>query len=406
MKALPKGFWWGTAISAHQSEGGNVNSDSWFAEHMTPSVYREPSGDACDSYHRYAEDIALAARFGFNCHRLGIEWARIEPEPGVFSAAALDHYARMLETCHAHGLAPIVTFHHFTTPRWFAARGGFETADAADLFARYVERATARLGPLIAAALPLNEGNIIRLLQWMPQVARLRAVAPAFQAACAKACGSERFSMMLLADPDRIEPAVFDAHRKAYQAMKAGPGSFPVGISLTMQDEQGVGEGNRAGEKRRALYEPWLATSMPGDFIGVQTYTRSRVGPEGDLPPPAGADLTDAGYEFYPQALGATIRYAAKLSGKPIYVTESGIGTTDDARRIAYIDGALAQVRACLDDGIDVRSYIHWSLLDNYEWFAGYSQNFGLVAVDRTTFARTPKPSAHHLAAIVRRNAI
>jgi len=406
MKAMPKGFWWGTAISAHQSEGGNVNADSWLAEHMKPSVYREPSGDACDSYHRYAEDIALAASFGFNCHRIGIEWARIEPEPGIFSAAALDHYARVLETCHAHGLAPIVTLHHFTTPRWFAARGGFEATDAADLFARYVERATARLGSLIAAALPLNEGNIIRLLQWMPQVARLRAVAPAFQAACAKACGSERFSMMLLADPDRIEPAVFDAHRKAYQALKAGPGSFPVGISLTMQDEQGVGEGNRAAEKRRALYEPWLEPSMPGDFIGVQTYTRSRVGAEGDLPPPDGVELTDAGYEFYPQALGATIRYAAKLSGKPIYVTESGIGTKDDTRRIAYIDGALAELRACLDEGIDVRSYIHWSLLDNYEWFAGYSQNFGLVSVDRATFRRRPKPSAHHLAAIVRRRAI
>ena len=128
-RPLPKNFWWGSAISAHQSEGNNVNSDSWLNETVKPTIFREPSGDACDSYHRYAEDLALAASFGFNCHRLGIEWARIEPEPGQFSTAALDHYMRVLETCREHGLAPIVTFNHFTVPRWFAARGGFEVAD-------------------------------------------------------------------------------------------------------------------------------------------------------------------------------------------------------------------------------------------------------------------------------------
>src|ERR1700759_1514774 len=109
-RALPKDFLWGTAISAHQSEGNNTNSDSWLRENLKPTMYKDRSGDACDSYHRYAEDIAIASQLGFNCYRLGIEWARIEPSEGYFSNAELDHYAKVLETCRAHGLKPIVTF--------------------------------------------------------------------------------------------------------------------------------------------------------------------------------------------------------------------------------------------------------------------------------------------------------
>ena len=133
----PEGFLWGTAISAHQSEGNNVNSDAWLCETVSPSLYHEPSRDACDSYNRFAEDVAIAADLGFNCHRIGIEWARIEPEPGLFSIAELDRYRRLLDACHARGMAPMVTYNHFTVPRWFAARGGFEVADGADLFARF-----------------------------------------------------------------------------------------------------------------------------------------------------------------------------------------------------------------------------------------------------------------------------
>ena len=119
----PPGFLWGTAISAHQSEGNNTNSDSWLLENLTPTVFKERSGDACDSYNRYEEDIALNAALGFNCYRFGIEWARIEPSPGQFSNAELDHYERVLAACHKHGQTPVVTFSHFTVPLWFAERG-------------------------------------------------------------------------------------------------------------------------------------------------------------------------------------------------------------------------------------------------------------------------------------------
>jgi beta-glucosidase len=400
-RPVPKGFLWGTAISAHQSEGGNVNSDAWLCENVSPTVYAEPSLDACDSFHRYEEDIAIAADLGFNCHRFGIEWSRIEPEEGKFSLAALDHYRRVLEACHARGLKPMVTFSHFTAPRWFAARGGFERADGADLFARFAERATVHFGDLISYATTFNEANIQRLVALLRSSGRGEAIS-AMLAAAGKASGSDHFSALLFAPVDVSEPVLLDAHAKATAAMKAGPGDFPVGLTLTMQDVQGVGEGHQAEALIEMLYGPWLEAARHADFIGVQTYSRVLVGAQGRLPPPQGAEMTGAGYEFYPQALGGTIRFAHERIGRPIYVTENGIATHDDSRRIAYLDAALAEVRTCMDEGIDVHSYICWSLLDNFEWTRGYGERFGLVHVDYETFKRTPKPSAHHLGAIAR----
>jgi beta-glucosidase len=400
----PKGFHWGTAISAHQSEGNNVNSDSWLNEHVSGTLFREPAGDACDSYDRFEEDIRIAASRGFNTHRFGIEWARIEPEPGVFSEATLDHYRRMLETCRVHGLAPIVTYNHFTVPRWYAARGGFLAGDGPELFARFAERTTAKLGALIAGATTFNEMNAPRLIPVLvPAAAKIRPRVAQMLAASARACGSDRFSSWIFADADEIERPMRKAHALAYAAIKAGPGDFPVGISLSMQELQARSGGEaKKAELDHKLYGQWMKADVPSDFVGVQTYTRILIGPEGPLPLPAGARKTDAGYEYYPPALGAMVRYAARHSGKPVIITESGISTHDDAERVAFIDACLEEVRGCLADGIDLRGYIHWSLLDNFEWTAGYTQQFGLVSVDRKTFVRTPKPSAHYLGRIAR----
>jgi beta-glucosidase len=159
--------------------------------------------------------------------------------------------------------------------------------------------------------------------------------------------------------------------------------------------------------KRAITYEPWFkAINEHGDFIGVQTYTRALVAPEGQLPPPAGARLTDAGMEFWPEALGATIRYTSQHVKLPIYVTENGIAAMDDRQREEYIQRALKGVADCLRDGIDVRGYLHWSLLDNFEWIFGYKPHYGLVAVDRATMRRTIKPSARLLGSIARKNSI
>lgn len=403
----PSGFLWGAATSGHQTEGNNVNSDGWLNETVRPTVFAEPSGDACDSYHRYPEDIAIAAGLGFNCYRFGLEWARIEPEDGRFSTAALDHYARMLGACREQGLLPIVTLSHFTVPRWFAMRGGFEVADGADRFARFAERVSQHLGHLIGTAMPFNEANIARLMQLIPHAIENRPIAERMIAAAAQATGSPGYSSLLFAPVDKTEPVMLAAHAKAYDALKGGPGDFPVGVSLSIQDFVGVGAGEAiAAQIRRMLYGAWFAAAANSDFVGVQTYTRVRIGATGPLPVEPGAEMTDAGYEFCPEALGATIRLAAQATGKPVYVTESGIATRDDGRRAAFIEQALAEVRRCLADGIDVRSYVHWSLLDNFEWSRGYQQKFGLVGVASDSFERRIKPSALLLGAHARANLV
>ena len=404
--SFPKGFLWGAATAAHQVEGNNINSDGWVLENMKPSMFAEPSGDACDFYHRYRDDIALAASLGYNAFRFSIEWARIEPEPGVYSMAELDHYRRVLAACHEHQLTPMVTFWHFTNPRWFAALGGWEHPGAGDHFVRYCERAARHLGDLIGGAATFNEPNIPLLLKWifsaMPH--NPFAGADAMMKAAAKSIGAQRFSYFVFGNGEASRDVMLPTHHRALAAIKAGPGKYPVGVTLAMADEQAVGAASRRDEKRELLYGPWLDAAATGDFIGVQTYTRARVGKDGDLPPETGVELTQAGYEFWPEALEQTIRYAASRAKVPVYVTENGVATEDDTRRVEYITRALAGVSKCLSDGIDVRGYFHWSLLDNFEWNSGYRPKFGLIAVDRQTFARTVKPSAKLLGSIARNN--
>ncbi|MBS0385415.1 MAG: glycoside hydrolase family 1 protein [Proteobacteria bacterium] len=402
---LPRDFLWGTAISGHQSEGNNTNSDSWVRENVRPTLFAERSGDACDSYHRYAEDIGIAARLGFNCYRFGIEWSRIEPNQGFFSNAELDHYARVLEMCCAHGLKPIITFNHFTVPIWFAVRGGFEASDSPDLFAAYCAHTAQHLGGLMHLATTFNEANIALLVQFL-----YGAPSPAVQAAlaaAAQATGSRHFSSIAFADPAIATPLMQEAHRRGYAAIKAARPNLPVGLTLTTQDIQSLGEPEWAERARARLYGDWINVAHThADFIGVQPYTRFRVNASGIVAAPQGAEVTDAGYEFYPQALANTIRWAHATFDKPIYVTENGVATDDDARRIAFINQALDGLRDCIVEGIPVRSYIYWSLLDNFEWTSGFSKHFGLVAVDLTTFRRTVKPSALHLSRIARANRI
>jgi beta-glucosidase len=404
-RAMPKGFLWGAAISAHQSEGNDLNSDSWLLETLPETVYKDPSGDACDSYHRYDQDFAIARSIGLNCYRFGVEWARIEPEAGRFSRAELDHYVKVLASCRAHGLLPIVTYNHFTVPRWFAMRGGWEAPDSADLFARFCERVTRALGDQIGMASPFNEANIHLLakLLRMGATPEYRAKRTAMIAAAARATNSPAFSSILFADPDRIDAHLLEAHAKAYQAIKAGPGDFPVGVTLSTQAIEPVGENSLAPAIEAMVYGDWWDAVNASDFVGVQAYTRVRLDAKGAVPPPPGAEMTAAGYEYYPQALGHVIRLAARKTKKPIFVTESGIATDDDTRRIAWLDASLAEVRHCLDEGIEVKSYIYWSLLDNFEWTQGYGQHFGMVAVDRQTFARKLKPSTQHFASLIRR---
>lgn len=235
---FPKGFLWGAASAGHQVEGNNVNSDLWVLEHVKPTIFAEPSGDACDHYHRYADDIKTLAGLGFNTYRFSIEWSRIEPEQGQFSMAELNHYRRMLSACHENHLQPMVTFSRFSTPRWFAALGGWDSDGSVDLFTRYAERASKHMGDLISYATTFNEPNIPMLLSWMNFDLQ---PGPIVEQA-AHAVGSDRFGSFFLGSREKLREHMIAANPRALAAMKSGPGKYPVGVNLAIADDQAVGQ--------------------------------------------------------------------------------------------------------------------------------------------------------------------
>lgn len=393
-------FLWGAASSGHQLEGGNINADSWLLEHVEGTLYKEVSGDAADHYHRFEEDIALLAALGLNAFRFSVEWSRIEPEPGEFSKAAIDHYRRVLAACHENGVVPVVSYNHFTNPRWFAALGGWEAEGAAEHFLRYCEHVSAALGDMIGAATTFNEPQLARMINWGRDMSALEAKRAVMTANAAAAMGSDRFQYYLSGDPQRVEEAMLAAHDRAYQVIKAGPGSYPVGVTLAMSDDQPVGKDSAIREKRAYVYDAWLDAAGRSDFVGVQAYTRALIGAEGPLPAPEGAERTAVGWEFYPAAIGGAVRYAYQRARVPVIVTENGVATDDDTRRVAYIKGAVASLEDAVADGVDLRGYIHWAFIDPFEWSAGFGPRFGLVALDRGTQMRTPLPSARLLGRI------
>ena len=405
---FPKDFLWGTATAAHQVEGNNVNSDFWLLEHLPGTIFAEPSGDACDHYHRYPEDVALLAQVGFNSYRFSIEWARVEPEEGHFSQAVLDHYRRMLLACHQNGLKPMVTFHHFTSPRWLISAGGWTDIVTAERFARYCAHATRHLGDLIDYVCTINEVNIPMMipLLFSPNQERGAQMA-AFVQTAMQAFGltSAPFSPYFFAVSEQGRDVILEAHKQAALAIKAERSDLPVGLTIAMSDMQAVEGGEaRRDHLRREVQDVFLEAARQDDFLGVQCYTRRRVSPDGPLPPEEGVELTQMGYEFWPEAMEATLRYAAQVAGVPMIVTENGIGATDDARRLEYYRRALQGVANCLNDDLDVRGYYAWSALDNFEWLHGYGPKFGIIAVDRETQERTVKPSGRWLGQVARAN--
>jgi beta-glucosidase len=409
-KSFPDKFLWGCATAGAQVEGNNTSSDLWALEHIPHSMFKEPSGDACDHYHRYPQDIALLADLGFNTYRFSIEWSRIEPEEGQFSTAELEHYRRVLATCREHQLTTLVTYSHFAMPLWFAKKGAWQNPSAPDLYTRYVERATKHLGDLIDSASTFNEPDVPQLINWfnLPGMGSgddmMKQFQQALEAARA-ALNAPNFASFFVADPQKTRDGLLAAHAKGKAAIKSVRPSLPVGFNLAMSDDQPAPTDSHLAEKRADVYGPWLEAAKHCDYLGVQTYSRSIVGKK-DLPPPKDAELTQMGMEFYPECVEGVVRYAAKESGVPIYVTENGIATNDDTRRIEYYRRALLGLKRAIEHGVDVRGYFTWSLLDNWEWMQGFEPKFGIVAVDRITQKRTIKPSATYLGNIARRNSL
>ena len=382
---FPVDFLWGAATSAHQVEGSNVNNDWWHDEHARRTLYADASGDACDSYHRYDRDLDLVADVGLNAYRFSVEWSRIEPEPGELSRAAIDHYARMIDGCLERNLTPVLTLHHFTLPRWFAREGGWRRHDAADRFARFCEAVLPLCDGAVRWVCTINEPNIVAVLSNPDGLGRAGLPAP---------------------DPEVVD-ALIAAHLRAREIV-GSLRSVRVGWTVANQAvEADPGYEELARSYRHDREDQFLEISRGDDFVGVQAYSRTIIGHDGPYVAASEHPPTQMGWEYFPGALRTAVEHSWDVTGgTPVLVTENGIATADDARRIRYTHDALRGLHAAIAGGIEVHGYLHWSLLDNFEWFAGYRPTFGLAAVDRMTFERRPKPSATWLGSVARSNTL
>jgi beta-glucosidase len=284
------------------------------------------------------------------------------------------HYRRIVEGALERGIRPLVTLHHFTNPLWFTLGGGWLRPDAVDRFLRYVDALAPVLETGVARVQTINEPNIV-------------AIFPKLSAAA-------DFTAGLPVPDEATTEAMIRVHRATVERLHANHPGLLVGWGVSVQDYQSLpGAEAATAAYARPRDEVFLEAARGDDWVGVQTYTRGRIDTDGEPVPDPSAATTLTGWEDYPPALGGAVRRVARIVGDvPIIVTENGIATPDDARRIAYTTGALQSLRAAMDDGADVRGYFHWSMLDNWEW-GHWEPTFGLVSVDRTTFARTPKPS-------------
>lgn len=427
MNTLPQDFLVGAATAAHQVEGNNIHSDYWAMEHMKYGNFNEPSLDAVDHYNRYEEDIKMIAEAGLNAYRFSIEWARIEPEQGVYDENEIEHYRKVLTCCRENGVEPIVTMMHFTSPKWLIENGGWENEATVEAFKNYCQYVTEQLGDLMHYVCTINEANMgiqvaaisaryrAQMMAKMQQMQQGGAeekkdlegtaqVGMNFNDMMAnmqkqkeenvEIFGTDTLQTFVSARTPEGDMLVIRAHQAAKAAMKAVKPELQIGLTLSLHDIQAQEGGEETAAKEWVdeftHYVPYIKED---DFFGLQNYSRSLIGPNGILPVPEGAEITQMDYEYYPEGLEHVIRRVYEEMPMPIMVTENGIATADDTRRVAYIQTAMKGVENCIQDGIPVKGYMYWSMMDNFEWQKGFGMTFGLISVDRTTQTRTAKPS-------------
>ncbi|MBI3541843.1 MAG: glycoside hydrolase family 1 protein [Deltaproteobacteria bacterium] len=405
---FPKNFLWGAATAAHQVEGGNYNSD-WYQWELGGHT-KDRAGLADDSYHLYDTDFSLAQQMHHNSHRLSIEWSRIEPSQGVWNWAEIKHYRDVLKAAHDRGLKTMVTLHHFTTPIWVTDQGGWTNAETVTWFAQYTARVVLGLGDLVDYWLTVNEPNVMVLTGYV--------------------VGLTPPGKTDLKQGVQVLANLVKAHAKAYNIIHDLIPSARVGFAHHMR----VFEGNSWWNPLDALLAvfiddfwnsqilrslktghlklsiPFLvdySEEVPGmkgalDYVGINYYTRDLI--KFDLGSPQKFDImtkvdaphNDLGWEIYPEGMYKSIMKASSF-GWPVYITENGIADAGDTMRRQFLCDHLKQVSYAIDDGADVRGYMHWALIDNWEWILGFAPRFGLVAVNYDTQQRTIRPSAEIL---------
>jgi beta-glucosidase len=416
--SLPEGFLLGVATSAHQVEGGNQNDwTDWelgsFADGAPHIADGTVSGAATESFDRFDEDLALMVSLGVNSYRFSVEWSRLEPTEGTFDGAVADRYRAWAASLRAAGIEPMVTLHHFTLPRWVAAQGGWESDETVTDFAAFAGRVAAQLGAEVDLWCTLNEPNVYVVQGyfdgvWPPgkkdSVLGARVLARLLRAH-ARATASLRAADLTDANGDGHATRVGLAHHvRFFEAATSAPlDAFITGATDAFFNEATV-VAARTGRIRLSVpFELEIDEPEPGlvgafDYLGLNYYTRDHV--RADLGTPAlsrqfvpeGKPTNDLGWELYPEGLYLFLKRFSK-HGWPIYVTENGLADQARDQRPAYLRTHLAALEQAAREGVDVRGYYHWSLLDNFEWAEGYAPKFGLYAVDFASAAKTRTPT-------------
>ena len=374
---------WGTAASSTQCEGAAPASDWWAWERAGHApLSAEGNGFAT----RYAEDFALLAGLGLTHHRLSIEWARVEPEPGLHDERAIDHYRSVLAAAHDAGVSPWVCLHHFTLPRWFADAGGFLVeANRIGAWVRHVEFVAETFGELVAGWQPVNEANYYGEVAyggqgWPPghdDPVERAVVDEAIQLANAEAAVRLRqtgapassifgLSTFVAHDDDPATVALVD---QLYATLwTPGLGLFRDGV-LRVPGRRPVSRDDLAGAF---------------DLIGFSYYATIGVRNGSRAIHPADSARSPLGYGIFPDGLGLVLdRLHAELPDTPLLVAEYGVGTDDDHLRAAYLERGVEIVRDALGRGVDIRGLFHWTAVDNYEWLHGYELAFGIIDRNR-----------------------
>jgi beta-glucosidase len=403
---FPDGFLWGTASAAHQVEGDNRNSDWWEFERQPGRIANGDTSEiANDHYHRYREDFALLRDLNQNAHRLSIEWARIEPAQGEFDARQIRHYRDVLGEMREQGIEPMVTLHHFSSPIWFARKGGWATRDSPHAFLPFVHRVVDQLGDLVGLWCTVNEPSIYGVNGWIGgefPPGRRGDIAGLY----------------------RVTSNMYKAHELAYGAIKRRWPDAAVGLShhkllfLPASDKR---RDRWAASTAQMALDRWPVApgrlrkivEATSDYIGIAHYWGQMCAFDPGRPRDQfirrfnvpGKPVTEMGMSANPSWMRLVLNELRSL-GKPVYITESGIATHDDEWRRRYITETLSNVLLAIGDGVDVRGYFHWTNTDNFEWARGYTVRFGLIEVDRKTLERRIKPSGQLYGRIAQASAL
>ena len=417
--AFPRGFLWGTATSSHQVEGDNRRNDWWQWEHQEGRILEgQRSAKACDWWGgRWEEDLTRAADAGQNAHRFSIEWSRLEPEPGKWDASALEAYRGMLQGARQRGLTPIVTLHHFTNPVWLMEQGGWLSEATPGYFAGFVRRAVAGLQDLVDVWITINEPNVYAYAAYS---------AGAFPP-------GERDLRKALA----VMQAMILAHAMAYHTIHEIQPQAQVGLAHNIREMQALHAWHPIerflASLRSRIFNQVIPMAvhdgrvrLPGrtvripeaqrtqDYFGLNYYAsesvafdlRARGELYGRSVYPPGSDVSPTGFiANTPGGFWRSLTWARRF-GLPILITENGVEDAEDHFRPRYLAGHLRQLWRAVNFNWDVRGYLHWSLVDNFEWERGWTQRFGLWELDPQTQARRKRPSADFYAGICKANGL